>query len=81
MNALPFLKKVVATLSNFGNEPPKVGTLDADAGNDLWIAASAQQVDFRLPWPGDVNMHRFVIGRVNDKPEAVGAVNDNHASR
>jgi len=30
MNALPFLKKVVASLSHLDQESPKVGTLDTD---------------------------------------------------
>jgi len=60
---------------------PKVGTLDADAGHDLRITVRPQQIDFRLPGSGDVNMRRFVIGGIDDEPEAMGTVNDNHASK
>jgi len=81
MDALPFLKKVVAMRSHLGNEPPKIGALDADARHDLGIAVRPQQVDFRLPGSGDMNMRRFVICRIDDEPETVGTVNDNHASK
>jgi hypothetical protein len=81
MNALPFLKKVIAAFLHLGHESPEVGTLDADAGHDLGIVVRPQQVDFRLPCSSDVNMRRFVIGGVDDEPEAVGAVNDNQRSK
>jgi hypothetical protein len=71
MNALPFLKKVIAALFHLCHEPPKVGTLDTDAGHYLGIVARPQQVDFRLPCSGDVNVSRFMICGVDDKPEAV----------
>jgi hypothetical protein len=81
MNALPFLKKVVAALLHLGHESPEVRTLYADAGHDLGIIVRPQQVDFRLPCSGVVNMRLFVIGGVDDEPEAVGAVNDNYTSK
>jgi hypothetical protein len=81
MNALPFLKQVIAALDHFGDEPPKVGTLDADAEHDFRIAVGPQQIDFRLPRSSDVNMSRLMIECVDDEPEAVRTVYDNHASR
>jgi hypothetical protein len=42
MNALPLLNKVMATFDHLGEQPPKVGTLDADAGDDFRIAVSPQ---------------------------------------
>jgi hypothetical protein len=80
MNALPFLKKVIAVLDHLGDEAPKVGTLDPGAGHDFRITVRPPKVDFRLPCPRDVNMGRFMIGGVDDEPEAVSTVNDNHAS-
>jgi len=79
MDALPFIEKVAAALPYLGHEPAKVGTLDADTGYDLGIAVTPQQVDFRLACSCDVNVCRFVIGGVDDEPEAIGTVNDNHA--
>jgi len=67
-------------LFHLGHKSPKIGTLDTDAGHDLWIAVRPKQVDFRLPCSGDVNMSRFMIGGVDDEPETESTVNDNHAS-
>lgn len=61
------------------HQPAHVGALDADALDGLRLAARAEQIDFRLPWAGNVNMGRFVIESVDHKSEAVGAVNDNHS--
>ena len=65
-------------LNHFGHQPPLVRSLDANEVDRFGSAIGANQVDLRLPRPGDMNMSRFMIERVDDEPETVGAVNDNH---
>ncbi|MDA3922480.1 MAG: hypothetical protein PF501_17645, partial [Salinisphaera sp.] len=55
-----------------------VRSRDADEIDRFGFAISTRQVDLRLTRSGDVDMCRFVICCVDDEPETVGAVNDNH---
>ncbi len=41
-------------------------------------AAGSEKVYFRLACACDVYMGRFVVSSIDDKPESVGTVNDNH---
>jgi hypothetical protein len=78
MDTLPFLQKIVAARDCLSNEAPHVRPLDADAGHHFGRAIGSKQVDFRLSRSGDVDMRRFVIDGVDNEPEAVSAVDDNH---
>ena len=49
------------------------------SGYDFGYAIRHKQVDFRLSRPGNVDVGRFVIERVDDEPEAVGTMDDNHS--
>jgi len=80
MNPLPLLQKLVSALNHLTEQTPHIGPLDADAENHLRLAVGAAQIDFRLSRPGYVDVRRFMIERVDDEPEAVGAMNDNHYS-
>jgi hypothetical protein len=77
MNPLPHLQKLISPLEHLCDQAAHIGPLDADAEHHFGRAARAEQVDFRLSGPGDVDVRRFMIECVNDEPEAVSAVNDN----
>jgi hypothetical protein len=78
MEALPFLQEVTAAGDHVFDQSPKLGTFYADAPNDLGMAIWPEEIDLRVTRPGDVNMCRLVIGGVDDEPEAMSAVDDNH---
>ena len=67
-------------LAHLTEQAAHIGPLDADAGDHLRHPVGAEQIDFRLSRPGYVDVRRFVIERVDDEPEAVGAMNDNNES-
>jgi hypothetical protein len=80
MNPFPLSQKLVSALGHLTEQAAHIGPLDADAGDHLRHAGGAEQIDFRLSRPGYVDVRRFMIECVNDEPEAVGAMNDNHHS-
>ena len=61
-------------------QTPHVRAFDASTEHDLRYSEDAGQIDFRLSWPGDMDMSRFMVERVNDEPEAMCAVNDDHGA-
>jgi len=65
-------------LYRLSHQPAHVSALDADALDHFWLPVRTEQIDFCLSRTGNVNMGRFMIQRVNHKPKAVGAVDDNH---
>jgi hypothetical protein len=78
MDALPFLQKDVTVLDHLGDEAPHIGSLDANTRHDSGYTIRPKQVDFRLSRPDDVDTGRFMIERVDDEPEAVSTMDDNH---
>jgi hypothetical protein len=78
MDALPFPQKVVTALDDLCGQTSHVCPLDADTEHDLGRIAPPEQVDLRVARAGDVDMSRFVIDRIDDKPKAMGAMDDNH---
>ncbi len=61
------------------HQPAHVGPLDSDTLDRLRCAAWTEQVDLRLSRPGDVDMGRLMILRVDYEAEAMGTVDDDHA--
>jgi hypothetical protein len=80
MNALLFPQEIVAMGDRLGEQAPHVRPPYADAEYDVRHSVSTQKIDFRLSRPGDVEMGRFVVERIDDEPEAVRAMDDNHAA-
>jgi hypothetical protein len=80
MDTLPFPQKFIAACGHLNEQPPHIRPLDANAEHDFRSSLSAEQIDFRLSRPGDMDVRRFVVGRVNDEPEAMRAMDDNHGS-
>jgi hypothetical protein len=78
MDALPFLQEFLTALDRHGYQPSHIGPLDTDARHDLGRAIRPKKVDFRLSCSGDVDMGRFVVERVDDEPEAMSPMDDNH---
>lgn len=61
------------------HQPTHVGAFDADALDRFRFAVRTEQIDFRLPRAGNVDVGGFMIERVDHEPKTVGAVDDNHA--
>jgi hypothetical protein len=80
MDVLPLLKKLVASRCHFRHQAPHIGLLDSDHRDQFGIAARAGKIDLCLSWTGDMDVSRFMILGVNDEPEPVRSVNDNHGS-
>jgi hypothetical protein len=79
MDPLPFLQEPVSARDHFGEQPPYVRPLHSDARHQLGLAFRSQKVHFRLALgPDDVDMRRLMIERIDDKPETVGPMDDNH---
>jgi hypothetical protein len=64
---------------HLGEQAPHVRPFDANTEYDFGRPVGAKQVDFRLSRPGDMDVRRFVILRVDDKPKTVSAMDDNHS--
>ena len=77
---LPFLQELVLALDYLCHQPPLVRSFDADEIDRFGSAIGTRQVDLRLPRPGDMDVRRFMICRVDNDPETMGAVNDNHTA-
>lgn len=80
MDTLPFREEFITPLDHFSHQPPLVRFPDADEVDRFGAAVGASQVDLRLSGAGDMNMCRLMIGCVDDEPESMGAVNDNHGT-
>ena len=52
--------------------------IDADDIHDLRATVRPKQVDLRPPRPDDMDVRRLVVLSVDDDPEAVSPVNDDH---
>jgi hypothetical protein len=79
MDALPLLQKCVSVFGDLGHQTPHIGSFDPDTEHQFGFVIRPKQVDLRMSRAGDVNMSRLMIERVDDKPEAVSAMDDNHA--
>lgn len=66
-------------LHHLVHQPAHVGAFDADAVDLFRPALRAEEIDLGLPRAGDVDVGRFMIEGVDHEPEAVSAMNDNHA--
>ena len=64
---------------HLGNQAPQGRASDANTVYHLGRAIWPQKIDLRLPIPGDVDVRRFVVERLDDEPEAVRAMDDNHS--
>ncbi|ODS56831.1 MAG: hypothetical protein ABS40_08555 [Agrobacterium sp. SCN 61-19] len=78
MNALPFFHKPRLFHRNLVQDAAKIGTADPHAVDQFRFSVSTQQVYLRLSGPGDMNMRRLVILRVDHETEAESAMNNNH---
>ena len=76
MNAFPLSQKIIASFGNLSFQAPHVGLLDADHRNNFDISIRTDKVDLGLPWPGYMNMGRFMIERVDHEPEPMSTVNN-----
>ena len=59
-------------------QTPHVRSFDADAEHQFGLIIGSKQVDLCLTRSRHVDMGRLVIGSIDDKPEAVSPMNDNH---
>ena len=81
MNAPPFPQEHVLPFGHLGDQVPQDGAPDTDAIRHFRRAIRSQKVDLRLSGARDVEMRRFMVERVDDEPEAAGAVNDNQGEK
>jgi len=77
MNTLPFPQEYLLPFDHLGDQMPQGGAPDADGVYHFGRTSGAQKVDLRLSRAGNVDMRQFMVQRVDDEPEAAGAVNDN----
>jgi hypothetical protein len=80
MDTLPFPQKIVATRYRLGEQTPHIRPLDADTELDLRRSAGPKQIDFRMSRASDMDMRWFVVERVDDEPEAIRTMHDDHGS-
>jgi hypothetical protein len=80
MDTLPFIQKPGLFDRDFVEDPSEVGTVDTDAVDQFRLSILAEQIDFRLPGAGDVDMSRLVILCVDNEAKAESPVNDDHAT-
>jgi hypothetical protein len=80
MDTLPFPQEFVTMGDHFGEKAPHVCPFDSNAEHKFRHSVTAQQVNFRLPRPGHMNMGRFMIEAVDHKSKAMGAMNGDHPS-
>jgi hypothetical protein len=78
MNTLPLAQEIVPMQPHFVKQAPHVRPLDTYAEHCLWRPGRSKQVNLRVSRAGHMDMGRFVIGRVDDEPEPMGAVNHDH---
>jgi hypothetical protein len=78
MDTLPFLEEFVAMRGHFGQQPPHIRPADGGAENDLRRAGGAEEIDFRLSCPGDVDVRRLMVECLDDEPEAERAMDHDH---
>jgi len=63
MDPLPFPREIVLVIDHFRHQPPYVEPLDAHDRDQFGLAVRPRQIDLRLPRPGDVDTHRFMVSR------------------
>ena len=78
MNPLPLRHKMRPVAQDLDHKRPHIGPLDAHIISDFRGIARSEKVDLRLPRASNMNVRRFVIERLDHKPEAMRAVDDNH---
>ncbi len=76
MNALPFSHQPRLFHRNLVQDAPKICPADPHAVDQFRFSVSTQQVYLRLSGPGDMNMRRLLILRVDHETEAESAVNN-----
>ena len=65
-------------LCHHRQQPSHVGSFDANHRDEFLVVFGACQIDLRLPGADNVNVRWFMVRRIDHKPEAVGAVNNNN---
>jgi hypothetical protein len=78
MDALPLPQEGVLSFGHLGDQASQRRASDTNTVYHLGCTIWRQEIDLRLAVPGDVDVRRFVVERLDDEPEAICAMNHNH---
>ncbi len=67
-------------LDDLRHQAPHLGSFDTDARNQVGLTIPSDEIDLCPPMPGNVDVRRFMVCRIDHEPKAVGAMHDNHCN-